>query len=101
MFLSILSTLSVRPFILIMLQPKKLNVMKFKTTTVSTDDKELLVTVTVNDSDSPVVVSVTTYRFPFNLVPPQIAHQVASQLVMCNSYYVEPKEDEKVSSSSE
>ena len=75
--------------------------MKFKTTTVSTDDKELLVTVTVNDSDSPVVVSVTTYCFPFSIVPPQIAHQIASQLVMCNSYYVDPKDSEKVSNTSE
>ena len=74
--------------------------MKFKTTTVSTDDKELLVTVTVNDCDSPVVVSTTIYHFPFNIVPPQIAHQIASQLVMCNSYYVESKDDEKVSGAS-
>ena len=75
--------------------------MKFKTTTVSTDDKDLLVTITVNDSDCSVAASAAVYRFSFNIVPPQIAHQIASQLVMCNSYYVEPKDNEKVSSTSE
>ncbi len=74
--------------------------MKFKTTTVSTDDRELLVTVTVNDSDSSLVVSTTIYHFPFDIVPPQIAHQIASQLVICNSYYVELKDNEKVSDTS-
>lgn len=60
-----------------------------KVTTVSTNEKTLLVTIEVVDNESDDIVSSVSVLLPFNLVPPQIAHQIASNLVMCNSYYVE------------
>ena len=69
---------------------------KYKTTSVSTDDKSLVVHISVIDSDFKSSVDTLDIELPFALVPPQIAHQIASNLVMCNSYYVS---DEKVSAS--
>lgn len=71
--------------------------MKYKNTFVATTEKALSVTISVvegTDEDARTV-EVCNVTFPFNLVPPQIAHQIASQLVMCNSYLVEDEKGRK------
>ena len=65
--------------------------MKSKMTTVSSDQHSLTVRIAIiNDNE---VVDDMEMRFPFNVIPPQIAHQIASQLAMCNSYLVEYGKD--------
>ena len=71
-----------------------LNVMnKYKVTSVQTDTKQLIVTIEVyNDNE---VISAYGVTLPFCVVPPQIAHQIASSLVMANSYLVDDEKSDK------
>lgn len=69
---------------------------KFKTTSVSTDVECLTVVIDVFSDGQ--VCETHSMVFPFRLVPPQIAHQIASNLVMANSYYVEEKVSDSVES---
>lgn len=62
--------------------------MKTKTTLISSDDKSLTVTISVID-ETGQSIDVYHVELPFSVVPPQISHQIASQLAMCNSYYVD------------
>ena len=66
---------------------------KYKVTSVQTDTKQLIVTIEVyNDNE---VVSAYGVTLPFCVVPPQIAHQIASSLVMANSYFVDDEKSDK------
>lgn len=65
--------------------------MKYKNTFVSTTGKALSIIISVTEGVDEEVRTVEecNITLPFHLVPPELAHQIASHLVLANSYFAE------------
>lgn len=65
--------------------------MKTKSTIISSTDRHLSISILVYEDGKPTTESYSI-EFPFCAIPPQVAHQIASQIALCNSYYVDEYE---------